>query len=90
MTERTDFRAIRPDPPGEDQIPNERRFRAAVETAFDLVDNAMTSLNRRIGNGSGDDGCCSNLDGGMADTNYGGIFCLIDGGDASGAANTTP
>ena len=30
-----------------------------------------------------------NVDGGEAHTNYGGLP-LIDGGDASGAANTTP
>jgi len=82
--ERTDFRAIQVDITGEDTVANERRFRASVESAFVQVDNILARTS------GGGDACCGNIDGGEADTNYGGIFCDVDGGNASGAANTTP
>ena len=43
-----------------------------------------------IGGSSGGGGtdCCGNIDGGEADANFGGIFCPVNGGDASGAANS--
>ena len=49
---------------------------------------AVTSV---VGLSGGDaaTGCCSNVDGGQADSNYGGVFCPIDGGNVIGAANTT-
>lgn len=42
------------------------------------------------GGGAGDCDCCSNVDGGRADSVFGGIFCTIDGGNALGAANPAP
>ena len=90
--ERTDFRAIPVDISGEETVSNERRFRASVESAFVEIDNIISRLAGEVEAGGGGDGdCCGNIDGGEADTNYGGIFCDIDGGDASnGTTNPTP
>lgn len=42
MTERTNFRAIPVNPSGEEHDPNERRFRASVESAFGITDDTIT------------------------------------------------
>lgn len=41
---KADFRAFDPAPPGEPSAENERRFRAAVEAAFDNVDFSLVGL----------------------------------------------
>lgn len=88
---KANFRSFDPATAGEDATENERRFRAAVESAFDNLDFSIDELNRFIGNGGGTGSeCCGNIDGGEADTNYGGIFCPVNGGDASGSANPAP
>lgn len=89
MAERTNFRAFDPATAGEEAVANERRFRAAVETAFGTVDFSIDALNRLI-SGGGASGCCGNVDGGQADTNFGGIFCPVDGGNASGTTDPAP
>ena len=85
MADRTNFRAFDPATAGEEAVENERRFRAAVETAFGTVDFSIDRLNA-LGSG----GCCGNVDGGNANSIFGGIFCPVNGGNASGSANPAP
>ena len=84
-TNRVDFRAIPVNPSGEEAVENERRFRASVEGAFSTADSIMMRLSRQSG---GDYN--SNIDGGAADSIYGGIIAKVDGGNASGTTNPAP
>jgi len=56
---------------------------------YNLQQQAYSSAAYGLSGGGASD-CCGNIDGGQADTNYGGIFCDIDGGSAGGSTNTTP
>jgi len=83
-TNRVDFRAIPVNPSGEEPVENERRFRASVEGAFSTADSIMMRLSRQGGDYN------SNIDGGAADSIYGGIIAKVDGGNASGTTNPAP
>jgi hypothetical protein len=76
MADRVNFRAFDPGQPGEAGLENERRFRASVEGAFGRVDLAIGQLTSLAGSGG-----TGFLDGGGADSVYGGID-PIDGGSA--------
>jgi hypothetical protein len=76
MVDRVNFRAFEPAPPGEVTLENERRFRAAVEGAFNRVDLSISQLSMNAGSGG-----AGFIDGGGAGTVYGGID-PIDGGSA--------